>query len=979
MTSFSLLPIGLICIAYMTALFGIAQLADRGYISSRIIQHPLTYVLSLGVFASSWAYYGIIELAHNYGYAMLTYYIGTGLLFLFGPILLKPILTLSQRYGLMSLVDLLAFRFQMRGVGALVTLMVIFGLLPLLVLQVQSVADSIQILTLGATQPSASSHLIPAAESHNFIALLFTLSIAVFAILFGTRPNQQGLIVALAVESFVKLLYFAILGFVAVFVVFDGFAGIDQWLVANPETRQALTTKGQSASAHTMVLLFFATAMTMPQVFKINTTHVDPMRAIRWGTWAMPLYLLIISLPVLPIYWAGLKLGITTPYEYFALGVPLALEAPALSIAVFMGGIAAATGAMIAIVLSLAAIFHTHIVLPLAPLQRQENPYKAIMWLYRGSVVFIAISTYLLYRVLAHRHSLSDLAFASFVQILQLLPAFIALTLAPKITSRGMLSGMAAGTLVWLTLLFLPMVFGADEFFLSIFGKQVGLGRDNWESVTLLSLSANVITAFTVSLYTRQSSAEKAAAKACSDQSGSSLPSFRVAFSGFDTLENDLSKHLGSSLAHQELTRAMRELQIDFGERRTFKIASLRSVLQANLSKLIGPQFAADAIDRSLPMSEATQGSVDLAALEQSIQDQQLPDNGLIRELNHLREHHRKTLDELPLGICVVDSTDEILMWNKQIGAITQASGDRMIGQHLNDVSEPWQQLLRLALSSPLRDIFETVETPHKTRHLRLRATASDTSGMRAIVFEDNTEQTNLTQSLQHAERLAAVGKLAAGVAHEIGNPVTGIACLAQEIKADSDPVFSKEAAEQILVQTDRITTIVQSLVNFSHAGTSGEEHVEPIEKTQVSLHHVVDQAIQLLAFAHDTQEISYNNFVAPSVTLVGNEQKLIQVFINLLSNARDASPAKGRIIIDCSASVKGLRVWVQDQGSGINSHDLDQVLDPFFTTKPVGEGTGLGLSLVYSIIQEHGGELIIESRHQNPSINGTRVTIIFK
>lgn len=130
LTSFSLSQLILISAAYLFALFGVAWLSDRGFVPRRIVRHPLTYTLSLGVYASAWAFYGTVGLAYQYGYGFLASYLGISGAFLLAPVLLYPILRITRTYQLSSLADLFAFRFRSTWAGALTTLFMLIGVLP---------------------------------------------------------------------------------------------------------------------------------------------------------------------------------------------------------------------------------------------------------------------------------------------------------------------------------------------------------------------------------------------------------------------------------------------------------------------------------------------------------------------------------------------------------------------------------------------------------------------------------------------------------------------------------------------------------------------------------------------------------------------------------------------------------------------------------------------------------------------------------
>jgi len=208
-------------------------------------------------------------------------------------------------------------------------------------------------------------------------------------------------------------------------------------------------------------------------------------------------------------------------------------------------------------------------------------------------------------------------------------------------------------------------------------------------------------------------------------------------------------------------------------------------------------------------------------------------------------------------------------------------------------------------------------------------------------------------------QRLASIGQLATGVAHEIGNPVTGIACLAQDLRADlAHAPAASEGLNRILTQTDRISRIVGSLSNYSHAGAPDEHPAE-----NLNLHQVVHEAINLVSLSHAGKQMQYDNRCDPELMVNGYAQKLVQVFVNLLTNATDASEPGQAITIETEIRAGNVRISVRDQGKGIAEEHLPRIFEPFFTTKMVGEGTGLGLSLTYNIVHEHGGTISVSNQ----------------
>jgi len=159
--------------------------------------------------------------------------------------------------------------------------------------------------------------------------------------------------------------------------------------------------------------------------------------------------------------------------------------------------------------------------------------------------------------------------------------------------------------------------------------------------------------------------------------------------------------------------------------------------------------------------------------------------------------------------------------------------------------------------------------------------------------------------------------------------------------------------SDDIIGQTRRINTIVQSLVAFAHSDTPPRNRFEPVD-----LAALVDEAIRLTRLA-GRKDIRYELDGLAEQTVLGARPKLLQVFINLLTNAEQASPAGATIRVRARRTGAAVRITIHDEGPGIAASTLDRLFEPFFTTKPAGRGTGLGLPVAYSIVQDHGGSLV--------------------
>jgi signal transduction histidine kinase len=234
------------------------------------------------------------------------------------------------------------------------------------------------------------------------------------------------------------------------------------------------------------------------------------------------------------------------------------------------------------------------------------------------------------------------------------------------------------------------------------------------------------------------------------------------------------------------------------------------------------------------------------------------------------------------------------------------------------------------------------------------------------VTLDDVTEEVHREEILIQQERLASIGLLASGVAHEVNTPLTGISSYAQMLLEETDPSDPRYGLlKRIEQQSFRASDIANRLLNFSRPDRHGFVGVD--------LNDLVEETLSLF----EPQLRGCKIFVRREVdddlpAVLGHRGKLQQVLLNLLLNARDAMAQGGEIWVRTAAEPGGVRVEVQDTGEGIRPEILGRIYDPFFTTKGPGKGTGLGLSIAYGIVQEHSGRLTVDSRPGE----GSRFTI---
>ncbi|MEX2367368.1 MAG: PAS domain-containing protein, partial [Pseudohongiellaceae bacterium] len=791
----SLLSVVLTVTLYMGCMFGLAWITRANRLPAWLVNNPLIYVLSLGISINTWSFYTSIAVASDRGYGYLAYYIGYSVAFLFAAIFLQPILHVTKTYQLSSMADLFSFRFRSPLAGSLTTLVLLTCIFPLVSLQILAVAQSAKLLL-----PEVNTYLLAFA----FCSLAF-----LFTIIFGAsdhsgRDKHQGVVMALAFETVIKLLALSILGLYAIYGVFGGFAELDGWLEQVPDSVSRLDLPFFESSTNLVVLLFFTAAIAMPHMYHMTFKENSNPGNLKIASWGLPLILLMAAIPALPVLWASEYLGSSIPVEYSAIALGILQESSLLT---FTGGIAAATGITVVIALALSNMCLNHLILPLHKPDSRANLYDWLLFRRRLLIGAIILGCYLSYLLIADGYRVVDMGYVSFIACVQFLPGIITLLYWPTGNRNGFIAGLATGASVWFFLGLLPLFTSV-----AITDLSYATGTEiNWTLVASLSLIANMLMLILFSLLTPTSDQERRAGEMCS------MERFRrprrqelAAKTPLEFVER-LSRPLGEATAKREVMRALKDLGLNRNESRPYPIQQLRDQLEANLSGLLGPTIANQIIDRFLPFELVSDSSsLDVSFIESRLEAYPGNLSGVAVDLDNLRRHHRQILQDLPLGVCSIGINNEVTMWNTAMEKLTSIADGLIIGNQPDTLPEPWKNLLQdfiedessahLHKRSLLVDNRQRWLSLHKATIEKTTESGIYEEGL-VIVIEDLTETELLEAELTHAERLASIGRLAAGVAHEIGNPTTAIACLAQNIRDETSNPDLMQMAEQIIKQ----------------------------------------------------------------------------------------------------------------------------------------------------------------------------------
>ena len=270
-------------------------------------------------------------------------------------------------------------------------------------------------------------------------------------------------------------------------------------------------------------------------------------------------------------------------------------------------------------------------------------------------------------------------------------------------------------------------------------------------------------------------------------------------------------------------------------------------------------------------------------------------------------------------------------------------------------LSRPAKALMLAAQQLASGDLTQRVRPDDSTQEIGM---LGRTFNLMAASIEERDEQLRrrAQEEVMKSERLAMIGRLAAGVAHEINNPLTGVLTFSHLLREKENlDEQDREDLDLIINETTRAAEIVRGLLDFARE--------RAVEKEPLDVNDVVQQTVRLLGNRKASQQVAVNEDLTGNLPRVdGDMNQLQQVLLNLSLNACAAMPNGGELTISTSVRDGRILVRVADTGCGIKTEHLDRIFEPFFSTKPVGKGTGLGLSISYGIVQQHGGDLKVES-----------------
>ncbi len=451
-----------VALAYGGFLFGVAYLGDMRLTREKRSALPAIYSLALGVYCSSWTFYGAVGRAASDGWDYLSIYLGPMLVFMLLLAIPRRIIAISKRQRVTSIADFIASRYgkshSLAAVAAMVALVVV---LPYIALQLRAVSRSYGVLT-GA----ADLDVLPGVTYD--AALLLAAVLAAFTILFGTRQvdvteSHRGMVLAIAVESAVKLLAFVAVGLFVLFGLFDGPVDLFAQARADAVVRELYSSSSIGAPFFVHSLLAMLAIICLPRQFHMAVVENSGRRDLATARWAFPVYLAIFSIFVVPIAIAGLLKG-GPDADFFVLTLPLSHGHEGLALLSFVGGFSAATGMVIVATIACSTMLCNEVVIPAAlrimrgRLPQGEALGRLLIWVRRVLVVGILLLSWVVYRIIGAYGALASIGLLSFVAAAQFAPALLGGLYWRGATREGALAGLVTGFLVWTYTLLIPVI-----------------------------------------------------------------------------------------------------------------------------------------------------------------------------------------------------------------------------------------------------------------------------------------------------------------------------------------------------------------------------------------------------------------------------------------------------------------------------------------------------------------------------------------
>ena len=1012
-----------VALAYIGLLFLVASYGDRARLAQGLGSvgiggasrrtRLLIYPLSLAIYCTSWTFFGSVGSASRTGYEFLTIYIGPVLMIgLFAP-LVSRIVRLAKSQNITSIADFIAARYgKGQAVAATVALIAIVGTIPYIALQLKAVSSSLETI-LAQLGPMAQVSRPVFGDIALFVALLM----ATFAVLFGTRhvdatEHQDGLMLAIATESIVKLFAFLAVGIFVTFWMFGGPGALFEAARQSTQTASIFTREPPFDVLIATTLLSFIAIILLPRQFHVAVVENNNESEIKRAAWMFPIYLVLINLFVVPIALAGMLTFPTgsVDSDMFVLALPLQTGSYVLTIAAFVGGLSAATAMVIMESVALSIMVSNDLIMPLV-LQRRdvlsgrENVGSLLLKVRRVAIFVILLMAYLYYRS-AGDAQLASIGLLSFAAVAQLAPAFFGGLFWRRATAAGAIAGMSAGIAIWAYTLLLPTF--ADVGFI---GQNI-LTNGPWGIAMLRpqhlfglelaplvhgvvwSLAVNVIAYIGFSLRREPTAIERLQANTFVPSDLTPIaPSFRLWRSSVtvEELTTTVARYLGEERTRTalEVFAATHSISLDpKGE------ADFRLVRHAEhiLASAIGG--ASSRLVLSLLLRKRTVSTK--AALK------------LFDDANAAIQYNREilqtALDHVRQGIAVFDKDLQLICWNRQFGEILdlppsliRSGGDlaeilRFNGKRANVDPARADALLQAQIERYVSGNEPFLERFAEGLVIEVRANHMPDGG---IV----TTFTDITASVEAAEALERSNETLERRVRERTEELTLLNAALARAKSEADEAnisktkFLAAASHDILQPLNAARLYVTSLIE---RGGDDRRLVDNIDASLEAVEEILGALLDMSRLDTGAMRPEFMSFridellrqidlefaplaaakgielrYVPCSLVVRSDRRLLRRLVqNLVSNAIKYTPS-GRVLVGCRRRGKELRIDVYDTGVGIPESKRRDIFVEFHRLEQgarIARGVGLGLSIVERVARVLGYTVELQSVDGNGS-----------
>lgn len=1007
MSSLVVIPT-LLC--YLILLFWLARKADRrSFATSGWTRHPLVYALALGVYCTSWTFYGLVGTAASKGWSFLPILLGPVLLFVFGHPLLRRILGICRKENIHSIADFLAFRYGKRqSVAFVVTLLVLVATIPYIALQIKAVADTVLFC------------VDDASKLGDQLALIVTAVMIVFALIFGSNRldvahYHSGVMVAIAFESLVKVFALMSIAMFAVFFV-GGSESLHGVLEASQQTPGAVHSN--DVFSHTpwtlsFWVLTFVSAMTifcLPRMFHVTFVECLSQQHLSFARWGFSAYLLVILLSVFCIAWFGNEaLGTeNVSPDHYVLALPLASENIILSLLAFIGGISAATAMIIVSSLTLSQMLSNDVILPvLMRTQKLRSPLpdysKSLIFSRRFTVVAVTMLAWLYQQGLAENVALTEIGVIAFALVVQLAPGILLGLYWNKGNAAGMFVGLFFGTLFWFVTLMLPLLISGGLFSESILHEGImglallkpdelfGLSfSDSYTRGVILSLSANVLAYTVVSRleFTQLSDRIQALAfvqKAKEDNkinlqdlriSRQDLYTVLVQFAGESTTERLFESAKNSPKAKSETPENKKQgdqradvVLLDYAEKAlagTVGVASSRAILRS-ISEGVGlgvEQFVNifEETTRSLQFNQDM-----LFASFESISSAISVVNADLHMVAWNKRYEQ--MFNYPKGmLCVGRPASDLIRFNAERGLLGSGNVEDLVQVRLGHLSagNPYrvvrnqgEQIIEIK-GRPLPnggyvttydDISEFIhaqnalERANENLEQRVKERTEQIETMNLSLREEVERHARTEEELRKAKSLAESSN---------ANKTQFLAIASHDIL---QPLNAANLYANALLEKENISPELKENLFHLHSAIGSAEFIISnlleISKLDAGAlrpqvrRFCLAETLDSLAnqFRVQTHASVAFHWVSTSLWTESDPKYLRRILQNFLSNAVKYTNS-GKILLGCRRRKNNIDIRIYDTGPGISEAHRQRIFDDFYRVSSKVDGAGLGLGI---------------------------------